>query len=118
LASEVFFNSTLELFAPQFLLEELSEHQEELVGKTHLTPDAYYTAVTAVLTKLTLVSEEGFLSMVTQAKTICPDPDDITYFALALHLDCPVWSNDKALKRQDTVRVYSTHELLEKLSSD
>ncbi len=51
-----------------------------------------------------------------QAKSICPDPDDIQYFALALKLGCPIWSNDKALKEQNTVEVISTGELIDNLA--
>jgi len=40
-----------------------------------------------------------------------PDPDDMAYFALALKLNCAIWSNDKKLKEQDKVKVYNTHEL-------
>ena len=34
------------------------------------------------------------------------------YFALALKLNCGIWSNDKKLKNQDKVKVYSTEDLL------
>ena len=42
----------------------------------------------------------------------CPDEKDITYFALALYLRCPLWSNEKRLKEQKEVIVYATHELM------
>jgi len=48
-----------------------------------------------------------------EAIKVCPDPKDVPYFALAMHLKCPLWSNDKQLKSQETVKVYATHELLE-----
>ncbi|MBN2517441.1 MAG: hypothetical protein JXB14_01210 [Candidatus Altiarchaeota archaeon] len=48
-----------------------------------------------------------------KARNLSPDPNDSEYFALALKLGCPIWSNDKALKKQDVVRVYSTKELSE-----
>jgi predicted nucleic acid-binding protein len=41
-----------------------------------------------------------------------PDPDDIDFTALALKLDCPLWSNDKELKQQTVVKVFSTSELI------
>ncbi|MEK6954273.1 MAG: PIN domain-containing protein [Candidatus Micrarchaeota archaeon] len=57
-----------------------------------------------------------YSSLMHQAKSICPDPDDIQYFALALKLGCPIWSNDKALKEQNTVEVISTGELIDNLA--
>lgn len=44
-----------------------------------------------------------------------PDPDDKMYFALALKLNIPIWSNDKELKKQKRVKVYTTEELIEEM---
>lgn len=44
-------------------------------------------------------------------RKMAPDKDDAAYFALALKKNCGIWSNDKKLKDQDAVSVYSTHEL-------
>ncbi|MBT5021736.1 hypothetical protein HOK51_08530 [Candidatus Woesearchaeota archaeon] len=46
------------------------------------------------------------------AKIICPDENDVDYFALALKLNCAIWSNDKKLKNQNSIIVYSTEELI------
>ena len=35
----------------------------------------------------------------------------MAYFALALKLNCAIWSNDKKLKEQNKIQVCSTHEL-------
>ena len=59
-----------------------------------------------------IVPEEDFLSFREQAEEICPDPKDIVYFALALYLNCAIWSNEKKLQEQDTIFVYATHTLI------
>ena len=38
------------------------------------------------------------------------------YFALALKLDCPIWSNEKAFKKQSVVKAFSTSDLISFLS--
>ncbi|MBS3095717.1 hypothetical protein J4231_03480, partial [Candidatus Woesearchaeota archaeon] len=45
---------------------------------------------------------------------ISPDPNDLDFFALALKLDLPIWSNDNLLKKQNTLNVFSTLDLLKK----
>ena len=40
---------------------------------------------------------------------------DIDFFAFALALDCPVWSNDKLFKKQSKVLVFNTKEIIELL---
>ena len=47
-----------------------------------------------------------------KAKQISPDPNDIHYFALALKLKCFIWSNDKKLKEQNVIKIYSTEEIM------
>ena len=50
-----------------------------------------------------------------EAEKISPGLKDTQYLALALKLNCAIWSNDKKLKEQDKVKVYSTNELLQVL---
>ena len=50
------------------------------------------------------------------AKAVSPDPDDIDLFALALKLDCPIWAQEKAFKKQPKVKIFSTSGLISFLS--
>ncbi|MBU4341532.1 MAG: hypothetical protein KJ928_02900 [Candidatus Altiarchaeota archaeon] len=59
-----------------------------------------------------VASLSEYEEFISRAKSISPDRDDIDIFALALSLNCAIWSNDKALKKQDVVKVYSTEEIL------
>jgi len=58
---------------------------------------------------------EEFVDLHEKAEQVSPDPNDVHYFALALKLSCGIWSNDKALKRQTAVKVFSTDDLLKLL---
>ena len=62
-----------------------------------------------------LFDKEDIKEFFKEACKISPDSDDIEYFALALKLNCPIWSEDKALKKQSIVKVYSTSELIKLL---
>jgi len=103
-------------YAPEFVLNEVYSHIQTLSEKTGL--DA--KEVKDLLAKLTLAADvkiipaSEFEEHLKQAKRICPDPDDIHYFALALKLNCAIWSNEKKLKEQANVKVYSTGELSRK----
>ena len=44
-----------------------------------------------------------------------PDKNDIDFVALAIKMNCAIWSNDKELKNQDLVKIFSTKELLKEL---
>ncbi|HIJ03012.1 TPA: hypothetical protein HA369_01705 [Candidatus Woesearchaeota archaeon] len=62
--------------------------------------------------KITISPKEDYQQYLTPAKHITPDENDTEYFALALKLSCPIWSNDKRLKNQEKIRIFSTTELL------
>ncbi len=63
-----------------------------------------------IFVKVFSLSEyKDFLS---DAKILSPDPDDIDLFALALKLDCPIWAQEKAFKKQPVVEVFSTSDLV------
>nr|QNO57441.1 hypothetical protein FKKJMMIK_00039 [Methanosarcinales archaeon ANME-1 ERB7] len=64
---------------------------------------------------VTIVPLDGFTDFWEEAKQISPDPDDVEYLAVALSLDCAIWSNDKDLKKKQFRVVVVTTEELTKL---
>lgn len=53
-----------------------------------------------------------FENFLVKANKRTPDPDDAEYLALALRFSYPLWSNDKELKKQLKIKVFSTSDLL------
>lgn len=106
--------SDFELFAPEFSIIEFKKHFPELKDKTGLPTEELDRLLDKLIDSagIMLVPFEDFKSKRTLAEEISPDTDDSAYFALALHLNCPIWSNDKALKKQEKVKIISTKELL------
>jgi predicted nucleic acid-binding protein len=109
---DLFFNSRLSLFAPQLLFEELKSNKEEIMEKSRLNEDEFEWLYVILKHNIKIIPEEEFLKYREKADEICPDPKDIVYFALALYLNCPIWSNEKKLKEQNEVIVYATHDLM------
>lgn len=115
--ADAFFSPMLNVFAPPFLLEEIEEHKEELQKKTDLSETDFNKLIAFLTTEIEISPATTFKSFLPKAKKLSPDPDDVAYFALALKLQCPLWSNDKLLKSQQEVKVFSTAELLQFLST-
>ena len=109
---DLFFDSRLSLFAPQLLFEELENNREEIKKKSRLTEEEFEWVEVLLKKNITIIPEEEFLKWREEADQICPDPKDIVYFALALYLNCPLWSNEKKLKEQQKVLVYATDKLI------
>ena len=113
ITSDMFFIDQLHLYAPEFLLEEFSKYKEELLNKTQRSSEEFQRFISILERRVTLISEDGIKHLLKEAEGISPDPKDVAYIALALKLRCPLWSNDKRLRVQDKVKVYSAKELLE-----
>ncbi len=109
---ELLFDERLHLFTTEFFFTEFKKHSEEIKRKSGKSHVDFSHLMSVIKSRLTLIPLEDLLPYLDEAEAICPDPADVAYFALALKLRCGLWSNDKALKKQDSVKVYSTEELL------
>jgi predicted nucleic acid-binding protein len=101
-------------YVPEFILGEISEHVATIqrkagLGRAGLSDMLEWLCMSA---KITVVASRELKPFVPKARFVSPDPDDVQYFALALKLGCPIWSNDKRLKTQNAVRIYSSKELM------
>ena len=110
---ELLLREELSIVAPAFLFEEIENNLEIIVKKSKLTKEEVVVFLSIIKQLITIIPEEEFFKYKEKAENICPDVKDAVYFALALYLKCPIWSNEKILKRQDHVIVYATHELME-----
>lgn len=109
---DAFFHQRLNVHAPQLLFTEFENNREEVIKKSRLNKDQFDWLYTILKHNITIVPEEDFLKFREKAEEICPDPKDIVYFALALYLNCAVWSNEKKLKEQSEIKVYAIHDLI------
>lgn len=109
------FNEKFHLFAPEYIFTELDRHKEEILEKMERTEGDFFRLLEILKRRINIISLEELIFFIDEAESITPDPDDMTYFALALKLDCPIWSNDKKLKEQNKIKVYNTHEIYDSL---
>ena len=113
---ELLFDERLRLFTAEFFFKEFEKHAKEIKKKSGKAEKDFNQLMGIIKTKITLVPLEELLPYLDEAEEICPDPDDVAYFALAIKLKCAVWSQDKALKeKQKKVKVYSTEDLMRML---
>ena len=109
--ARLMLDERLHMFAPEFLVEEFSKHESIILSKTKRSKEQFDEILSILEQIITFVPKEEFKEDLKFAKEISPDPDDATYLALALKLHCPIWSNDKQLKNQQIIKVYTTEEL-------
>ncbi len=106
------FSERFHLFTPEYVFTEFEKHKEEILRKTERTSADLFKFIEILKRRISIVPLEELTDYIKEAETLTPDPDDMSYFALALKLNCAIWSNDKKLKEQDKIKVYPTHELV------
>lgn len=106
----------LELFSPLFALGEIDEHKLEIIKKSGLSDDELVLFIELLRGEIEFVPIEEYIGFFERAMHLSVDPDDVDFFALALRLNCPVWSNDPHFSMQREVRIFSTEGLEEFLS--
>ena len=108
------FHPDTKLVAPELLRDEIVRHAIELSNRLRVSEFQLIELLDDLLKEadIELTSSEQFTEFLPMAAETSPDLEDAAYIALALKLDCPLWSNDKALQQQNGVKVYSTHELV------
>lgn len=108
-------NSSWNFYVPEFILSEVYKHLPTLESKTGLSSDELNELVSKLLlaAKIKVIPLVEFKDCLEKARQVSPDPSDAHYFALALKINCVIWSNEKRLKNQSVVRVLNTSELIE-----
>lgn len=113
---DILFSDEVELFAPFRLLAELEKNRDEIRGKSGFSLRDFEAFVGIVKLRVRFIPLERFLDKAAEAKELAPHLKDVEYFALALKLDCSIWSQEKGFKKQSMVKVFSTSDLISFLS--
>lgn len=108
---ELILHEDTHVFAPEFIFEEFDKYTNLIKEKTERSKEELDEMLDILKKKIKTIPNEETEKFIPEAQKICPDPSDVEYFALALKLHCPLWSQDKALKQQKVIKVYSTEEL-------
>lgn len=113
ITADLLFREDFHLYAPEFIFEEFEKYKILLKNKTERSDEEFGLFLNILQRRITLIPSEDIAPFIEKAKAISPDIKDIAYVALALMLNCAIWSNDKALKeKQIRIKVYPTHELV------
>ena len=110
----IIFSKVFDIRVPAFILEEIQEHRAEFLAKSGLDEGEFEQARSLLFTNVIVEEKQQYMDFTEEAKTLCKDPDDWPFFALALARDCPIWTHDKGFRNQTAVKIYSTSDLLKK----
>jgi len=99
---DTFFDPAHIFYAPNYIIGELFEKKEKIMGCSALSEAEIYELFYRILCKIEFVAENFVASEYkSQAFGLCHniDEDDIPFIALSLQLKALFWTGDKQLKK-------------------
>ncbi|MDZ7688653.1 MAG: PIN domain-containing protein [Halobacteriales archaeon] len=115
---ELILSDQTNLYAPEFFFTELDNHRHEIEDKSQLSEEQLSLLLNVLFKDTEVVPREEFEHELEQASQLIgdTDSDDVSFLALALHLDADIWTDDTDFEKQDEVTVWKTHELVNHLN--
>ena len=111
----------VKLFAPEYSLEEINRHKQEIIDKAKITENEFTGQLYLMEHEVDFVPKSAYEKQIAEIERISrifSEPEkseimeDADFLALAILLHCPLWSNDTLLKKQGKVNVLSTHDVI------
>ena len=111
----ILLDQDFEFFAPEYALEEINRNKKEVIRKTKISQGKFEELKTDLAICVEFIPLKEYAKFLEKAMVI-PNKEDVDFIALALKFNLPLWSNDKGMKEQSLVKIYSTDELLRKIN--
>ncbi len=115
---EIIFSRSVNLHGPKALFDEVEEHTARIKVLSGLSSSDFGELLGKLRSAIKLFPRSEYEPFINEANKLISDPDDTEYLALSLSIGkCPIWSNDPHFKKQSSVGVFTTNELVEHLKS-
>lgn len=114
----IILSDVFDLHAPEYIFSEITKHRELLLRKSKMNEEELEALLLLLQKHIRLVPKEKYNEKMVLAEDMLKDIDvtDSPFLALALALNCSVWSNDGHFEQQNKVQVYRTKELIKTTS--
>jgi len=114
---KIILSDVFELYVPEYLFEEINKHKDLILRKAKISDRDFIALLTLFQKHMKIVKKEFYQDKIPIAEEVMEEIDitDSPFLALALALNCLIWSNDGHFKQQNLVKVYTTKEILELL---
>ena len=99
------------LISPDYVIAELLNEKEKIMKFSGIDEIGFLFIISLIQKKVETISKENYEKWLDDAMKISPHKKDVPYLALALASNAAVWSDERAFKKQNKVKIFSTEEL-------
>jgi len=122
ITSKIIKSGIFEIYYPEDGMFELKKYRDYIIKKRKkaLQKKSFDYALSFLLESIIVVPSLLYEDKIREAYEVMKDIDekDTPFLALALKLQCPIWSNDDDFEKQNLVEVYKTSYMLRKFFGD
>ena len=113
---EIITNSNINFLFPEQGLEEIYFYKSEIIRKAKINEKEFDILLLRLLKYVKLIPTKIFINFKYKADKIIGhiDKNDTIFIAVALALNCSVWSDDKHFKKQREVRIFTTKDIFKR----
>jgi predicted nucleic acid-binding protein len=117
LTRDILSMSPLKMYTVEYAKFEIEMHKDELLLKSKLDEKSFDYLTEFVFGKVCFIPMAELSPFKDDAVEIMReiDIDDSPFIALAMLLNCPIWSNDAHFNRQSVIKSYTTKEIIKLL---
>ena len=104
-----------QLYLPEYAIEEVRNHLDIIKKKSGLSEKEIELALDTLMTGIEVIQSKPVLTAWNEAEKIMApiDFEDTPFVAAALSVSCDgIWSDDKHLRRQRRVKIWTTEEMI------
>ena len=100
----------ISLYCPEDVIDELKNNESDILKYSKLSSSQFKEALAELSKFIEIVPKSSFDMFESEAKKLIHDKD-IPVFALALKLNCSIWSNEPRFKKQSSVKIFNSRDL-------
>ena len=104
----------IELYSPEHCWKELFNIKPSILKYSRLSSEKIELVFQELKNFINIIPDELAISFKSQAEKLIHNKD-VPIFALALKLNCPIWSNEPEFKKQSKIRILNTLDLRNEL---
>ena len=109
----IIMNPEFEFISPDYTLTEIDKYKEMILEKSKLSKDKLNVVMSIIFEKIEIIPENYYAKYLVKASKLISDKKDVAFLALAMAKNTQgIWTEDKAFKEQQIVKIYSTSDLM------
>ena len=120
--TELYNKEELELYTPEYALEEINKYEEEIIKKAKITKKEFNERKIILAQRINFIPLDKYSLHFNTVKDLAKNftkeeyeefLSDIDFLSLALELKSPLWTHDQLLKKQNRMPILTTKEIIE-----